>query len=170
MTSADKSRAIALWLNTQPPSVRARFMDGSRTDSELWSSMSVEQRQAANDLLSRERLTATSRKAAATPARPRTFRTPDRIIHIKGDTYTIVPQTPVVNVQVAPAPAPIVNVAAAPAPVVNVTTPDVTVNVPEAKATLPQDIRIISMPERTISQVVVRDPQGRVAGLETAAE
>ena len=67
-------------------------------------------------------------------------------------------------------PAPIVNVAAAPAPVVNVTTPDVTVNVPEAKATLPQDIRIISMPERTVSQVVVRDPQGRVAGLETVAD
>jgi hypothetical protein len=77
----------------------------------------------------------------------------------------------VVNVDV---PAPVVNVAA---PTVNVAAPEVTVEAPtvnvaapEVKAGLVQDIRIIEMPARATTQVVVRDPQGRVVGLETATD
>lgn len=77
----------------------------------------------------------------------------------------------VVNVDV---PAPVVNVAA---PTVNVAAPEVTVEAPtvnvaapEVKAGFVQDIRIIEMPARATTQVVVRDPQGRVVGLETATD
>ena len=79
---------------------------------------------------------------------------------------------PVVNVEapVVNLPAPIVNIAAPEAPTVNVTTPEVVVNVPEAKAGLVQDIRIVEMPARSLSQVVVRDPSGKIIGVESASE
>jgi len=79
---------------------------------------------------------------------------------------------PVVNVEapVVNLPAPIVNIAAPEAPTVNVTTPEVVVNVPEAKAGLVQDIRIVEMPARSLSQVVVRDPAGKIVGVESASE
>jgi SPP1 gp7 family putative phage head morphogenesis protein len=75
----------------------------------------------------------------------------------------------VVNVSVPEAPAPIINVTPQ-AAIVNVEQPDVIVNVPEQKAGLVQDIRIIDMPDRRLSQVVVRDGQGRIVGTESATD
>ena len=75
----------------------------------------------------------------------------------------------IVNVAVPEQPAPIINVTPT-APVINVEQPDVIVNVPEQKAGLVQDIRIIDMPDRRLSQVVVRDPQGRIIGTESATD
>lgn len=88
---------------------------------------------------------------------------------------------PIINVTVPEAPAPVVNVAApivnVPAPVVNVEAPIVNlpelapvIAVPEAKAATVQDIRIVSMPARSVVQTVVRDPQGRIIGTETTEE
>lgn len=90
---------------------------------------------------------------------------------------------PIINVTVPEQPAPVVQVEAPvvhlPAPVVNITTPAPVINLPEIapvitmpeqKAGLVQDVRIISLPARTITQTVVRDAQGRVIGTETAEE
>ncbi len=91
--------------------------------------------------------------------------------------------SPVFHVTVPSQPAPIVNVSSpvvnVPAPVVNVSTPETVVNlpeiapvitVPERKASAVQDIRIVSMPPRSIVQTVIRDGAGRILGTETAEE
>lgn len=109
------------------------------------------------------------------------------VVPFPGGSMTWAPQVtlpaPIINLTVPEQPAPVVNVAAPvvnlPAPIVNVTTPETVVNlpelapviaVPEAKAATVQDIRIVSMPPRTVVQTVVRDPQGRIVGTETAEE
>lgn len=104
-----------------------------------------------------------------------------------GGSMTWSPQVtlpaPIINLTVPEQPAPVVNVAApvvnVPAPVVNVAVPETVVNlpeiapvitIPEAKAGTVQDIRIVSMPPRTVLQTVIRDAAGRVIGTETAEE
>lgn len=107
------------------------------------------------------------------------------IVPITNGTMTWAPQItmpqPIINVTVPEQPAPVVHVEAPvvnlPAPVVNITTPETVVHLPElapviampeVKAATVQDIRIVEMPARTIVQTVVRDPQGRIVGTETA--
>ena len=88
----------------------------------------------------------------------------DPVIHIE------MPEQKAHIINVPEQPAPIINVTPAPAPVVNVAPAEVIVNVPEQKAALVQDIRIIDMPDRRLSQVVVRDGQGKIVGTESVTE
>ena len=169
MTSAEKSRAISLWLATQPPSAKADFMFRSVDVKDPWTLLTPEQRKTALALYKNAQATQQKARMSQAKAAPITMTTPDRIIHIKGDTYTIIPQAPVVNVTLPTQPAPIINVTPQ-AAIVNVEQPDVIVNVPEQKAGLVQDIRIIDMPDRRLSQVVVRDGQGRIVGTESATD
>jgi len=88
----------------------------------------------------------------------------DPVIHIE------MPEQKAHIINVPEQPAPIINVTPAPAPVVNVAPAEVIVNVPEQKAGLVQDIRIVDMPDRRLSQVVVRDGQGKIVGTESVTE
>ena len=82
-------------------------------------------------------------------------------IHIPAPQVTVnVPDFPKTPAPVVNLPAPIVNV---PAPIVNVPAPIINLPAtPAAKASLPQEVRVISMPNRV--HRALRDKSGTIAG------